>query len=254
MSKRLALECDHATVELLPESGGRIVSMRRHKPAFECFPSPETGIVDVFPCRGAGKYPTAPYEKIEIAALGDVRSRVWQWERRDRSIRLWLADKRFGYKLEKRLTWLEGSTLRIDYRLDNVADEGLMFQWSARAVLPAGPSTAWRLPAGKWRRISGTGDASPTDFGSAEPGRWAMPGPTGENRCEWTDRTAGVKLSLRGPGGALPALFAEVLPGGLLALEPATSIAESPADLRRATPGWVGPLSTCEWWLEIALG
>jgi hypothetical protein len=281
-------------------SGAAVVSLRRWPAgvpggaaiadAFEFFPAipgapasaPVFGIEEIFPARRAGKYPLPPYEKVAVAEGGDLRGKAWQAERRDNGVRLWVADKRFGYKFEKRLAFPEpapgasprSATLRIEYRLDNVADERMLYAWAARIALPLHDNVELTLPKGlAWDRQWSEGTAAtpvpetlrptvlrePSRLAEGLAGLWICSEPLRSNVAVWTDKRAGKRLTVTAPADAVPHLGLEIdrRPGRVpvVALVPTNSPLDSLSALRhRARPHhWAEPLQAREWWLELSL-
>jgi hypothetical protein len=288
MSERITLKSAELTAEFLPAQGGRLSSLRPAKSDFDFF-APRAwsgeaaegraaapfGAEDLFPLKRGGRYPAAPYDRIEIPDLGDARVRAWRHERRGGAVRMWTADKRFGYKLEKRISFPSPSVLRFDYRLDNVADEALLFVWFGRLALPLHRGVRLALPARVWRRTAAAGAAPPDTAGDenlrTRPGglaarsglSWMTGGADGEAGCAWIDDAAGMRLTLAAPPAAVPHLSIEADRGGFdaaaaeharVCLEPATAPEAGPEGVLRSPGCRLEALQHHEWWLELSVG
>jgi galactose mutarotase-like enzyme len=151
-------------VALLPDVGGKMISLRSpsgrewlwqtprrpyRKPeyggAFEAYDI--SGFDECFPGIGEGPYPLAPWEGVGVPDHGEVWTLPWDVSFDTETLVLAVHGVRFPYRLEKRLT-LDGSGVRIDYRLENLSPFTLRYLWSAHPLFAVRPGMRVELPPG----------------------------------------------------------------------------------------------------------
>jgi galactose mutarotase-like enzyme len=158
-------------VALLPEVGGKIISLRsasgrewlwqtRRRPfqrltygaSFE--DQDISGFDECFPGIGAGPYPAFPWQGTAIPDHGELWTLPWESILEGDTLVLRVHGVRFPYQLEKRLTLeQETATLRINYRLTNLAPFPLRYLWSAHPLFAVRPGMRVLLPDGVRVRV-----------------------------------------------------------------------------------------------------
>ncbi len=159
--------CAGLEVALLPEVGGKLISLRtatdrewlwqtRRRPyrpmlygaTFDA--GDISGFDECFPGIAEGPYPEYPWQGTIIPDHGELWTLPWETRLEGETLVLTVHGVRFPYQLEKRLT-LEpgagsGAALRIAYRLSNLAPFPLRYLWSAHPLFAAQPGMRVLLP------------------------------------------------------------------------------------------------------------
>ncbi|MBA3945892.1 MAG: DUF5107 domain-containing protein [Herpetosiphonaceae bacterium] len=169
------LEDEHATLIILPELGGKIVSLRSKATATEFLWQDPTrpyrqpiygdefgnydasGFDECFPTIAAAPYPNEPWAGIPVPDHGELWCTPWRYELMDdRSIYLHAYGVRFPYHFEKWIssahTSAGGFTLR--YRLTNLSPFPFKSLWSAHPLFRAEPGMQVLLPGTPPMRLS----------------------------------------------------------------------------------------------------
>jgi galactose mutarotase-like enzyme len=165
---------DGLEVALLPEVGGKMVSLRSaegrewlwqtprrpfRKPAyggaFEAYDI--SGFDECFPGIGEGPYPLAPWEGVTVPDHGELWTLPWDHAIEDDALTLAVHGVRFPYRIEKRLT-LESGQVRLDYRLQNLSPFPLRYLWSAHPLFAARPGMRVLMPDGVRVRVDWSKD------------------------------------------------------------------------------------------------
>ena len=173
-------ETDGLEVSLLPEVGGKMISLRSpsgrewlwqtprrpyRKPeyggAFEEYDI--SGFDECFPGIGEGPYPLAPWQGVTVPDHGELWTLPWDYSIEGASLTLTVHGVRFPYRMEKCVTLVvaPGSfgssgpvpTVRLDYRLENLSPFPLRYLWSAHPLFAARPGMRVELPAGVGVRV-----------------------------------------------------------------------------------------------------
>ena len=174
-------------VALLPEVGGKIISLRsaagrewlwqtKRRPyrrltygaPFE--EQDVSGFDECFPGIAAGSYPEPPWQGTMIPDHGELWTLPWATSLEGDTLVLRVHGSRFSYQLEKRLT-LETAmaTLRIDYRLTNLAPFPLRYLWSAHPLFAVRSGMRVLLPPGVVVRVDWSKHERLGPFGSEHP-------------------------------------------------------------------------------------
>lgn len=219
--------------------------------ADECFPT-------VTACRAAGR---------AIPDHGEAWSRAWRASAADGRLRTTLTLPLSPLRLE-RTAALDGTTLRLTYRVQNLSRRRQPFLWAFHPLLamdpgdrleidglspalrllkahgvPGDPGDTWRFPQPrKGMRLDRL------DLGA--PGSYAklFARPSGRGRASVTLRKQGEALRLSFDPAEIPYLGLWLSRGGWrghqqLAIEPTNGAADSLADLVKAgTAAWLAPL------------
>lgn len=172
-------------VALLPEVGGKIISLRsangrewlwqtERRPFQRLIygaPFEEqdiSGFDECFPGIGQGPYPDFPWQGTTIPDHGELWTLPWATSLEGETLVLRVHGVRFPYRLEKRLT-LELGTLRIDYRLDNHSTFPLRYLWSAHPLFAVRPGMRVLLPDGVRVRVDWSKHDRLGPFGTEHP-------------------------------------------------------------------------------------
>jgi hypothetical protein len=152
-------------VALLPEVGGKIISLRSatgrewlwqtrrpyRRPVYGApFADYDiSGFDECFPGIAEGPYPDRPWQGTTIPDHGELWTLPWATALEQDTLALTVHGLRFPYRLEKRLTLDPGAAaLRIDYQLTNLSPFPLRYLWSAHPLLAARPGMRVLLPEG----------------------------------------------------------------------------------------------------------
>ena len=161
---RIILDNGVARVVVLPDLGGKIISLVRiasgreyliSLPSDEDFRKPSFGgtfvdynnvgfdecIPTIAPC----DYPEGKFAGFQLPDHGDVWSVSWQHEIRDTGVMLSVEGRSLPFMFRKHLS-LQGATLQIEYELLNTSDTRFQFLWSAHPLLRTEPGTTIVLP------------------------------------------------------------------------------------------------------------
>jgi len=181
----ITLENDLVRVVLLPEVGGKIISLVRvasareyllRLPEDEAFREPHFGGVFVdynnvgfdecIPTIAPCTYPDSSFTGRRLPDHGDVWSLPWHYEVRERNLLLSVEGRSLPYSFHKRLC-LGDQGLKIEYEVRNRSDAALCYLWSAHPLLHPEPGASVLLPldsatllvdSSKYGRLGSRGD------------------------------------------------------------------------------------------------
>lgn len=105
-----------------------------------------SGFDDMFPTIDACYYDRHPWSGVRIPDHGEVCGLPWQYEMRDDELVMWTSGVRFPYRLEKRIRFIDGNSLRIDYLATNPTPFDLDFLWAAHPMINAEAGAELTLP------------------------------------------------------------------------------------------------------------
>lgn len=149
---RLIVKTDTLEVTVLPELGGKIASLRYkgRGPGLDLLQAPlreyalrtpgmafdesdASGFDECLPTVSACTIAGAAGE-VQVPDHGEIWQMPWAYDQRgERELRLTATGRLFPLRLERTLT-VEGSTLRIGYRLENVGEVEAPYVWSAHPL------------------------------------------------------------------------------------------------------------------------
>jgi galactose mutarotase-like enzyme len=180
---------DGLEVALLPEVGGKMISLRSptgrewlwqtprrpfRKPdyggAFEAYDI--SGFDECFPGIGEGPYPLAPWEGVTVPDHGELWTLPWDHSIAGNTLTLAIHGVRFPYRIEKRVTLQPGrpsSALRLHYRLENLSPFPLRYLWSAHPLFAATPGMRVLLPQGVRVRVDWSKHGRLGELGAEHP-------------------------------------------------------------------------------------
>ena len=161
---RIILDNGLARVVVLPDLGGKIISLVRiasgreylislssdedfRKPSFggTFVDYNNVGFDECIPTIAACDYPEGKFAGFQLPDHGDVWSLSWQHEIRDTGVMLSVEGRSLPFMFRKQLS-LQGATLQIEYELLNTSDTRFQFLWSAHPLLRTEPGTTIVLP------------------------------------------------------------------------------------------------------------
>ena len=296
--ERVVLKTNTLEATVLPELGGKVASLRfgeiellqgplrefaRRTPDVRFDESDASGFDECLP--------TVAACSVGAAVLPD-HGEFWQLpcaveQHSEREVRLTATGRVYPLRLERRLT-VEGSTLRVDYRLENVGDVATPYLWSAHPSLvvdagdvivlpesvkeltvegsahmrlgPKGGVAKWpvaEMPGGGRVDLSHAG--KPTD----EVGDKVFAAPS-EGWAAVERRRAGVRVKVEFDAEVIPYLGLWLCYGGwpeglanrqqCVGLEPCTAPVDSLAEALER--GWARELAAgqvAHWWMTIAV-
>jgi len=162
---RITLDNGVIRLALLPEIGGKIISLVRLDSGREYLISLEgtqrsflapahggifvdynnVGFDDCIPTIAACQYPADGYRGRELPDHGDVWSLPWQYHVSGEELWLSVEGRSLPFALRKRLR-LEGCQLVIEYELQNKGHAAFDYLWSAHPLLNTEPGARILLP------------------------------------------------------------------------------------------------------------
>ena len=220
-----ALENGSLTLTVVPELGGKLVSLIRNESAHEYLLQPvdldqayrprvfgdkfedygPCGFDDCLPTVAACSYPEAPFAASKLPDHGDVWCLPSGIEAVREKVRLTTSLRRLPLRFTKEIH-LRGNTIRLDYEVTNLSRSTVKFLWSAHPLLTVEPAAEIILPPEvkevevEWSRDERLGKAG--------------------DRCNWPSATDSsgrmVELNRVGPpsSGTADKLFAGPLSDG----------------------------------------
>jgi galactose mutarotase-like enzyme len=152
--QRITLNNGVLRMDVLPELGGKIISLVRIESGHEylCQPSSSDGTYrrarygdpfnayssggfdDCFPTISDCIYPLAPFQGLELPDHGELWSVPWEAEAEREVVCLRTRGIRLPYRFSKRLR-LDGPELVLDYELTNEGKSALDYLWAAHPLL-----------------------------------------------------------------------------------------------------------------------
>ncbi|MNM53081.1 Aldose 1-epimerase [compost metagenome] len=158
-------ETNLIAVTVVPELGGKVVSLRNRKTGREWLwrsgkllgnrgygtsfgDGDESGWDEMFPAINAGVYPNEPWQGRPIPDHGEVWSRPWEHRVTDsEALSCRINGEQFPYVLEKTYTFPAEGTLRIDYAVTNRSESPFSFLWAAHPLLQVREGMKLHVPA-----------------------------------------------------------------------------------------------------------
>lgn len=285
-------ETPRARVEIVPDLGGKIVSMYdkaagkewlvdsgsrplKRVPYGSSFVQADmSGWDECFPTVDACRYPGA--EHLALPDHGELWSVPWTWAAEGGEIRMRAQGTVWPYTFSRTLRWLDEAALRLSYRVDNHADEPLKFVWVAHPQFAIDEPTGIEAPPAmdRWLCVFGTGAfAQGREYAWRETGMDALAnavtgharkfyhcGPVPQGRVSLAGLASGARLTCSFPKEAVPWLGIWIDEGlfndrPVCALEPAVGYCDRPdlADAR-GTAGVVPPRGAAGWHLDLLFG
>ncbi|MDP9160621.1 MAG: DUF5107 domain-containing protein [Acidobacteriota bacterium] len=160
------LENSTIRVEILPELGGKIVSLLCKQTCREFLLQPPeeergyrqpsenakfedydtSGFDECIPTVTACRYPDGPFAGQQLPDHGDLWSMPWKFHTTANEVALEVRGRSLPYMLTRRMK-LEENTLLLNYQITNLSDADLRFLWSAHPLLAVEPGAKILLPA-----------------------------------------------------------------------------------------------------------
>ncbi len=161
----LALENDFVRIVVIPEIGGKVVSIEslsnhreflwqddtrpyRHPRYGDVFGNYDaSGFDECFPSIGECDYPEFPWDGVRVPDHGEMWCTPWRAEPDDKSVHLDAHGVRFPYHFEKSLTLAANAPrCTITYRVTNPAPFDFKYCWSAHPLFAASEGMCILLP------------------------------------------------------------------------------------------------------------
>jgi len=185
---RLTLSSGVLTAELLPEWGGKMISLRTEPDGYDFLapapfgphvpdptlfaPEDAYGWDEMFPGCLPESYPAGPWGEARVADHGDLWHRAWTVDEvhaAGRAARLSVGDERLGWRFAKVLHFSDPLTLVIDYRVENRGRFSLPWLYYAHIICPYHAGIELELPAGRYERLETYGRPLPELCRGDEP-------------------------------------------------------------------------------------
>lgn len=243
--------------------------------------SDESAWDEMFPGINACVYPEEPWRGAAVPDHGEVWPLAWRTEADEAGLTCAVEGERFPYRLEKRYSFPEPHTLRIDYTATNTSDYPFSFLWAAHPLMRAREGMRLRVPEGldeieisysAQGRLGGFGDRRPwpaaapgVDLSEIEPaeGRYAekyyFTGTLKEGWAELSDPGTGEAVEFRFPAEQVPYLAVWANYGGYgghyhIAVEPATGQMDDLAHaMGRGQAAAIPGGGQYRWYLELTV-
>ena len=296
----LVLENERLKIHLLPDYGGKMASfyhkftereflfqneaqtleLPEYAADFSNFDA--SGFDEMFPSIDPSFYPDGSWQGTSIPDHGEVWTLPWNYKIKKKAVIFSVYSPRFPYRLTKEVKLLPNK-IRINYTVDNLAQEKFKFIWAAHALLNCNPETTQLiLPPeteevvnveannhlGDWGQqhsypLTTNRDGSQIDLSRVEPStagtceKFYIPHQLETGRCgvEYSDTQE--RLVYHFPVERVPYLGVWKTQGGYrgdynIALEPCTGIYDDlyVADQINKTAA-VGPQDSYSWYLEM---
>lgn len=160
--ERITVENDQVSFSLLPQIGGKMISLIYKETGHEHislserpFRRPDyagnfedydiSGFDECFPTVVESFYPEAPWKGIQVPDHGELWTLPWNSEIKGEALELSVTGVRFPYRLVKTFS-LTGNKVNIDYQLENLCSFGFKYIWSAHPLLKVNPGAKIVLP------------------------------------------------------------------------------------------------------------
>jgi len=285
-------ETPRVRVEIVPDLGGKIVSMYdkttgkewlvdsgsrplARVPYGSSFVEADmSGWDECFPTVDACRYPGA--EDILLPDHGELWSVPWTWTREAGKIRMIAKGTVWPYTFSRSLVWMDEASLRLEYRVENRAEEPLKFVWVAHPQFAVDEPSEIAVPSSmeRWLCVYGTGafekgreyawhDTGGNELTNGISGharKFYYRGPVPQGWVRLTGKTSGARLACSFPKEEVPYLGIWIDEGlfndrPVCALEPAIGYYDRPdfSD-QGGTAGVVPPRGAVSWHLDLVFG
>ncbi len=160
------MESEHLAAVFLPELGSKLVSLKDKETGRELFfqrkveqlvlPEPRdsflnydvSGFDEMFPTIDPCIYPVSGvYQGRQLPDHGEVWYLPWDVLIMGEEVRLRVEGELLPYTLEKRISFKDSHTLRIDYLLTNLGEEEFSYIWAMHGLVQCEPNLELMLPA-----------------------------------------------------------------------------------------------------------
>jgi galactose mutarotase-like enzyme len=119
--------------------------------------SSASGFDECFPAIAPGIYPLEPYNGWIIPDHGEVWPLSWSSEVMGGALRTWIDGRAFPYRLERTISEAEGDgAMVLHYRLTNLADAPLAYNWSSHPVFAASEGMTIHIEPGATMLVEGS--------------------------------------------------------------------------------------------------
>ncbi len=297
-ARAVELENDALRVVVLPELGAKIASIvhkptgrevlvqspgpAARRPAFGGVFDAEAGwgADEMFPAIDAGFFPDEPWRGSPVPDHGEIWSLPWE-ERLSRSgVEHVVHGVRFPYRFARACS-LDGDTLRLDYRVENLSPFVFRSSWAFHPLFATTPASSIELPAGVESVVSASvtppldryggryefpllRDGGPDlrrvpPSGERSSWKWWVGSRLREGWCALSNPGLGYEVRLAFPADRVPYLGVWVNNGGwngleCCALEPATGGMDGlEAAGRFGMAHWMAGRAVEEWFLRVRI-
>lgn len=176
--RALTLSTGRLTVELLPDWGSKMVSLRTERDGYEFLaaagfgphaPDPSVyapedayGFDEMFPGPAPEPFLAGPWgEGLRVGDHGDLWYRAWEYAAENSKARLWVSDERLGWRFGKRLWFSDPLTLITDYRIENRGRHAWPWMYTGHILCRYHAGIELILPAGQYRQFETFGQPLP---------------------------------------------------------------------------------------------
>ncbi len=167
----MVLENESIRVAVLPDLGGKIISLRDLRSGREWLwqnphvrlrpaePGSAYGDYDMsgwdecFPSVGNAAYPEAPWKDVPYGDHGEVWCLPWDVYTEGGDLVSVVDGRRFAYELTRRISLAGAGTVRLDYRVRIRDDVPFKALWAGHALFAAEPGMRIEFPPGTRMRI-----------------------------------------------------------------------------------------------------
>lgn len=160
--ERITVENEQVSFSLLPQIGGKMISLILKENDHEYISSSErpfriptyganfadydiSGFDECFPAIAEGFYPEEPWKGVHIPDHGELWTLPWESEIEGETLRLTVFGVRFPYRFVKVFT-LEENRVEVNYQVTNFSPVGFKYIWAAHPLLAVTPGTKITLP------------------------------------------------------------------------------------------------------------
>jgi hypothetical protein len=158
----VSLENDSISISVLPQIGGKIISLKSKKVGKEFiflgnrkFQRPVygmkyekldiSGFDECFPTIAGCSYPEWPWKGTIIPDHGELFTLPWECKTSKNSLVMTVYGIRFPYKFCK-IIFLEKNVVKISYELENLSPYDFKYIWAAHPLFSVSPGTIILLP------------------------------------------------------------------------------------------------------------
>jgi len=184
---RLTLSSGSLTIELLPEWGGKMISLRSEPDGYDFMapapfgphvpdpavfaPEDAYGWDEMFPGCLSESYPAGPWGEVRVADHGDLWYRAWTVDAVDTAsmARLSVHDERLGWRFAKTLCFSDPLTLIVEYRVENRGPFRLPWLYYAHVICPYHRGVELELPVSRYVQLETYGQPLPELCRGDEP-------------------------------------------------------------------------------------
>ncbi len=173
----LTLENKYLRLVMLPDLGGKVVSLQDLSTGYEWLVEarpedlrvpvpddawsayPTCGWDECFPNIASGEYPCTPWKGLLLPDHGEVWSQPWSWESHSGQLVSKVNGRRYPYQFERAMR-LEEKKLVVDYRVMNRGMAPMQSLWSMHPLFKIEEDSLVRLPSLSKFRVDSCNDSA----------------------------------------------------------------------------------------------